>query len=417
MNKDYKSDEMLMNAAEQAAGLLTSNVRTDDYEQMENFHQKMLDQASSKGDEDGLKGFPKDEGSAQTESRIKNEYSAQFQKSTNNEWSLLTQLKTLYERIKDDFSYTLVGAKSIRIRQIEKAFTASKIRHGRLSGETDANSWLLTNLWAVYAIIIVLGCLEVPLNNTVFMAFRLSTGETLIVSFILVLAIPILAHYGGKSFKRWSLKTSMKIKAMIISLVFFVFAFSLGLFRYTFFKAQDMYNVASVENPNVLLSDLMAEVPYSEALQSSEFWVGFVFNVILLLVALILGYISHDSNPEFEKAYVNYHKNRPALIRKRDELVEKEARESKAVGQKSKYAIYFDRFSRIERLHATLYDYVLNFADYTEQLSQEAISTYRSANMKSRGSGSYPSVWDMPLQKVIRLRLPNPLSSPLKDVS
>jgi hypothetical protein len=413
------STEQAINEASQLVDVYESNNSTNDYREIDRVYEKKAAEAVSRGEVDARKNIPSGEGHSPYERSLINQFNAKFTSLITNEENALVRLKNAFNSILSDYITTPLGKLYNEVSEIKQGFRQAKILHERPGGQTDAVSGLLMNLWVVYAILIVLGIMELPLNNTIFQGYRLGEWETLLAAAILVVAIPFLAHYGGKALKRWNSSRGMKILASSILVLFFFFATWLGLYRYVFFRAQDLYNTMIVEDSSVLFSDMMNQVSYWEAFESSEFWVGFVLNLMLLILGLILGYYSHDSNHEFEKHYLNYHKRRPKLIAKIEDMEQAEKRGSEAVGSIRASREVRDKLTQIETLHNALYQYVKSFTRYTNQLLSDVLNQYQSSNMAHRTDDQeVPEQWMAHHQDQQLIALPDhSLSNPISSIS
>ena len=370
--------------------------KTDDYERMDRFHENKLAEEIAKGVAEGKTNSPSLQKSAITEDDITASYNAEFADSINNELNMASRLRSMFNIKRNEFQNTSYGSLFVESRKIQKSFHDAKIVAERPTGATNAFSFFLKNIWLVYGIILVFGFFELPLNNTVFEAFRLNAAETFIAACLLVIAVPFAAHYCGKSFKQWSFKGANKVWALTYTLFFFIFVFTMSFFRYAFFQASETYAANISGDANIPLSELMANVQLSSALSSPEFWAPFVFNSLLLLVGIGLGYMAHDSNDTFEKNYLKYHVERPKILARMNKMEVAEDKKERTIGTPSMIKMYQNTLSEIIDNFDALRIYISNFATHANSRCIATITNYRDSNRSARTDPStLPTDWTM----------------------
>ena len=124
-------------------------------------------------------------------------YVGMYRNRISNEKSLVQQLHSRYKSLLQRLYSTNEGNLLYTISEIKTNFLKAKINNRRPTGETNAIKFLLKHQWFIYMVLITLGMLELPLNITVFKAFRLDEISTLLAGTLLVISIPIVAHFCG----------------------------------------------------------------------------------------------------------------------------------------------------------------------------------------------------------------------------
>lgn len=386
----------IIHQAETEINFINSDAGSPDYLVAEKKHEEIMVEAAETGAIEGKQNQPgKDIPINDFETELITKYVGLYRNRISNEKSLVQQLRSRYKSLLNKLYSTNEGNLLYTISEIKTNFQKAKINNKRPTGETDAIKFLLKHQWVIYLVLIVLGTLELPLNITVFKAFRLDDLSTFLAGTLLVISIPIIAHFCGKFFKRWKEKYSNKILSLSLFFILTAFGIFMSLFRYVYFQAQELKVAALEAGTDISVAEIMRNVSMTSAPQSSEFWVTLIFNALLIGVGIVLGFLAHDSKDDFEKHYKNFHFKRPQLIKQFNKLME-ESKTFSAVngGEGSAVSTSLDTIIHIIELHNGLIEHIYNYGEYVNSLCKEAINRYRVNNRSNRTDQfSIPNYW------------------------
>lgn len=375
---------------------INSDAGSPDYRYAERKHEEVLVEAAETGTIEGQKNYPGGEVSmSDYEQELITKYGSIYRTRVSNEMSLVQQLKARYNTTLKQLYTTNEGSLLYRITDIKTNFQKAKIDHGRPTGETNAIKALLERQWIIYLVLIILGIMELPLNNTVFKAFRLGAVPTLMAGTLLVIAIPIMAHFGGKFMKRWKEGNHNKLWTIFLVGVLAAFSMLISLFRFVYFQGQDILRESLESGEEIAFTQIMNSISLSHAFTNSEFLVALIFNILLIGVGIVLGFMAHDSKGDFEKHYKNFNYERPRLIKQFNEMIADNRKASQMNNGKSgTIAEMLEQVTMITELHNVLSEHIVNFGDYMNSLCHEAISRYRQTNRRHRSDQeSVPVYW------------------------
>jgi len=386
----------IIHQAETEMNFINSDSGSPDYLFAEKKHDAIMAEATQIGTMEGKRNQPgKDIPVNDFETELITKYIGLYSVRMSNEKSLVQQLRSRYKSILNRLYSTNEGNLLYTISEIKTNFQKAKISNKRPTGETNAIKFFLKHQWFVYLILITLGALELPLNITVFKAFRLDQISTSLAGILLVIAIPIVAHFCGKFFKRWKDNNSNKVLSISLLTILTSFAVYISLFRYVFFQAQELKVAALEAGTDISIGEIMHSVSMWNAPSSSEFWVTLIFNALLIVVGIVFGFLSHDSKDDFEKHYKNFHFKRPKLIKQFNTMMEESSTLSAVNGgEGSDVSTSLDLLIHITELHNGLIEHISNFGNYVNSLCKEAVNRYRVTNRSSRtDEDSVPTYW------------------------
>lgn len=386
----------IIQQAEAEINFINSDAGSPDYQVASKQHAAILEEAATTGATEGKRNQPgKNTPVNDYEVELITKYVGMYRNRISNEKSLVKQLHSRYKSLLQRLYSTNEGNILYTISEIKTNFHKAKINNKRPTGETNAIKFLLKHQWFIYLVLMTLGLLELPLNITVFKAFRLDDFSTLLAGTLLVISIPIIAHFCGKFFKRWKEHASNKVISLSLFLILTSFGIFMSLFRYVYFQAQALKVAALEAGSDISIAEIMHQVSMLDAPQSSEFWVTLIFNALLIGIGIVLGFLAHDSRDDFEKHYKNFHFKRPKLIKQFNALMD-DSRTFSAVngGEGSGVAHSLDLLIHLIELHNGLIQHIYNYGEYINSLCKEAINRYRVQNRSNRtDSDSIPSYW------------------------
>ncbi len=294
----------------------------------------------------------------------------------------LKELAINYEnRIKDIHNDAGWDTSQKDFRYAENQFRNMTDKHGRTELHIQFNPILASLL------LLAIGICEIPLNYQVFVSFREAPILTLIMSGVLVLALPFLAHGSGKLLKQGHERKVYYVLLSISVLLVFVLSYYTALLR--------RHYLASKGIPEMELS--------------TDFTTFFVIGIVLYFVGLIASYFSHDDSIEFSEVYKMFQRANVRFKEKQSSVNQKVSEEKLKYSESTKNIQ--DEFStlkgdlqrRISVLRDKLiqsagtYDQVLNyfkgFESQVNQCCQEAINSYRGKNWEYRDNHAQPKYW------------------------
>lgn len=388
--------QRIIHQAEAEINFINSDSGSPDYQVAEKKHEAIILEAEKVGAMEGKNNQPGKESPINDfETELITKYTGLYRNRISNEKSLVQQLRSRHKSLLNKLYSTNEGNLLYTISEIKTNFQKAKINNKRPTGETNAVKFLLKHSWFIYLVLITLGTLELPLNITVFKAFKLDDFSTLLTGTLLVISIPIVAHFCGKFFKRWKDNNSNKVLSLSLFFILSAFSIFISLFRYVYFQAQELKVAALEAGTDVSIAEIMHSVSMWNAPQSSEFWVTLIFNVLLIGVGIVLGFLAHDSRDDFEKHYKNFHFKRPKLIKEFNQIMEESQTFSAVNGsERSDVATSLDMMVHITELHNGLVEHIYNYGEYINNLCKEAINRYRVNNRSNRPDQfTIPSYW------------------------
>lgn len=240
--------------------------------------------------------------------------------------------------------------------------------------------------WLEWTILIFLGLCEIPLNYTVFANFLLPNIETYILSCLLVIAIPIIAHHTGICFRQY--EENRKYIAHLLVIV----PFMLGL--------------------NIAVAILRSNYIFQVLKVTINIWNTLTFlglSIILFIVGIIVSFLHHDKSQELVETYNIYNKAKAEYESEIKSLNSQENKTDKEYGTLIKnIEAEFEREKVIiENLVSNLkqkikdavviYDNILSTFRALERAVNSnykiCISRYRSANHRARKNKMRPKSW------------------------
>jgi hypothetical protein len=241
--------------------------------------------------------------------------------------------------------------------------------------------------WLYLLFIIGLGIAEVPLNNQVFVSFRETPLLTFIMSLVLVISLPFLAHGSGK-FLRQGKENPL----------FYVFLFiSVGLIIFiSYYTALLRTNYLATKGLTV------AELETDRA-------VFIVIGLLLFFVGMIASYFAHDPSLEFVQVYDRY-KAEKDKYEKIKSKIHQDLEDERRRNETKKNDIH-DRFTSKKEATTNIivnlkkelsnkvgdHNRVLNrLKGLEKKVSQDcrvAVQHYRAENSRHRDNHTQPESW------------------------
>jgi hypothetical protein len=241
--------------------------------------------------------------------------------------------------------------------------------------------------WAYILLLFAIGIAEFPLNNQVFLSFRETPLLTLIMSGVLVITLPFLAHAAGKFLKQ--IKERKVYPFILIILVAAVVSIS-------YFTS-------------ILRTNYVAEYGAPEAELALDRWTFFTIGIILFLVGSIASFFAHDDSIEFSEVYHKFHKEEKTFLEVQKEVNDKRAAEKDDFDRQRK-TIQQEYNQKTEGLKNRLQHLKTRkteiVGDFNKILScykglerkinnycKEAIYSYRDTNLTYRNNHKQPEAW------------------------
>ncbi len=356
-----------------------------DHESLKVFHEEQKKGLAQKGTDDGLKNLPSQRDESQSvEKELNAAYASQYFLLMQQELNLIARLRDLFDMLLKQFLGTAEGQLRKNIRDYETGFEYAKISHKRPGGNTNGSHFLLRYPWAVYILTIFLGILELPLNYTVFQAFKLNRSQTFLAATLLVLLVPICSHFTGRTLKRWREKSANQIWCMVLSGILLLFSIFICLFRFIYYQAKDM----NMED----MAAALKLVRTSSAFSDTGFYLTLFFNILLIAVGIILGYTSHDSSQEFETHYKDFNFSRKKLQQHLEGIQKDNEIQIKLNKTESLEHYYIHFLSTLCQQHNELKIFVQTFSFTANQYYKEALFSYRDHNQTNRTTPG-PTYW------------------------
>ncbi len=245
--------------------------------------------------------------------------------------------------------------------------------------------------WAYILLLFAIGIAEFPLNNQVFLTFRETPILTLIMSGVLVITLPFLAHAAGKILKQ--IKERSVYPVLLISVILAVVSIS-------FFTS-------------ILRTNYVSELGAPETERILDRWTFFTIGIILFLVGSIAAFFAHDDSIEFSEVYHKFHKEEKEFLAIQKEVNDKRAAEKDNFDlQRKKIQEEYSRKTedlknRLQYLKTRKTEITGNFnkvlACYQglerkiNNYCKEAIYSYRDTNLTYRNNHKQPQSWSEPV--------------------
>ncbi|MCG8343903.1 MAG: hypothetical protein MI685_01930 [Chlorobiales bacterium] len=386
-------------------------------------HEKRLDLYEVQGKNDGVLNVPgvDDESASEIEYEIRNAYKSDLKIIEQKGRPLLDEPHIKIKQLKEEKEILISNIDDVK----EKKSSIAQDRKKTRLEEADKNNELNKNnvndqkriielnwqdaqkdfkevtdrigrkqmvnyikpAWIEWLILVFLGLCEIPLNYTVFVNFMLPKKETYMLSGLLVIAVPILAHHAGICWRQYE-----ESKKYIYHLLI-VIPLMIGL------------NVAV----GILRTDYIADLPNVTPPELTNTLTFIMLSNILFLVGVIVSFLHHDKSQELTVATKNYIKNEKEYVKKIAPLLKLEREEQ------SKYIHLIKQIEeendeerkRIESLvpdiekkiadTVGMYDSILNvFKALEKEIDANyivCVSRYRAANQRSRNNKERPHSW------------------------
>ncbi len=241
--------------------------------------------------------------------------------------------------------------------------------------------------WAYILLLFAIGIAEFPLNNQIFLSFRETPILTLIMSGVLVITLPFVAHAAGKLLKQVKERNIYPFILIILVLAVISISYFTSILRTTY----------------------VAEYGAPEAELSLDRWTFFTIGIILFLVGSIASFFAHDDSIEFSEVYHKYQIEEKAFAEVQKSVNDKRTaekedfdRQRKMIQQEYnkqaselKNRLQFLRnrkteiagnFNKILTCYKGLERKINNYC-------KEAIYSYRDTNLTYRNNHKQPEVW------------------------
>ncbi len=393
----FDEAKKLVDATDEDLKNINSPAGNRDHSALKKFHQDNLVKIKLRAEEDGkLNQPPENDEALGFEKETEASYTAQYQLLMQQESGIISKLNNQYNAMLNQFLSTPEGELRKNIYDSEKEYEYAKVSKLRPTGQTDGLKFFIKNTWFIYAIIILLGVLELPINSTVFKAFKLSKGSTILTALLLVILIPIASHFTGLFLKRWKTKSSNKVWSCILLFILIAFSFAMSIFRYVFFEAENQLGEFDS------ISQAFENVKIASAFSNPEFYVTLFFNVLLITVGIVLGFVAHDSDYEFEAIYKDFHYSRPNYQRELQKLQAVNNIQTRLDGRESTEQQFLYYLMKLAQQHNQFLDFVRNFAMTTNEYYIEAVNLYKETNQSVRTTAG-PVCWSNGINPIIEL--------------
>ena len=386
-------------------------------------HNQQLSECKKKGEEDGYRNLPE----------VSNEEITPYERGTIAKYQALVEKQFVHGRqILDeihDRNYLPLKEKldDKKEKEIEKILDLAEKEKLRKLTEEDLNhkdklkeihntpEWISTNkelektnlrfkevskrlgreelhiqlrpFWLYIILIVGLGIAELPLNNQVFISFRDTPLLTLIMSLVLVISLPFLAHGSGK-FLRQGKENKTFYYLLFLSIILII--------SISYLTAVLRTNYLAIKGVAI------------EELETDK-WIFFVIGLILFFVGMIASYFAHDASIAFSEVYRSLQKtkNKHSKVEQKIHILIKEEKQRNQNYIREIQNVYSKENNRILNEVETLkrivhnikgdYDRILNsFMGLEKKLNQyckEAIHHYRDTNLTYRSNHAQPNSW------------------------
>lgn len=242
--------------------------------------------------------------------------------------------------------------------------------------------------WIYLTIIFAIGVSELPINYQVFVSFRETPLLTFIMACILVISLPVLAHFSGKFLRQY------KENKSYLPLLFITF---IAITALSYFTALLRKNYLG-QRAGVSLDELQ-----------NDFWTFFIISMIIYLVGSLASFFAHDPSIEFTHVNKIFEKEKESfeLISASKYRVEKEER-NRYEAEINRYQNEFTEHRRKwENLkedlknelatavsnHDKALAYFIGLEQRVSSSCKESINAYRDTNLTHRNNHKQPKYW------------------------
>lgn len=249
--------------------------------------------------------------------------------------------------------------------------------------------------WVYLSIIFAIGIAELPINYQVFVSFRETPLLTLIMACILVIALPILAHFSGKFIRQYK-----ENKAYLFLLTITV----VGITSLSYFTA-------------LLRRDYLSQKAGTSMEElTSDFWTFFIISMIIYLVGSLAAFFAHDPSIEFTHVDKSYKKQKyiydsKAIAKYKIENEERSRYDNEIESYKQEFT---GQRQKIENLNESLrkelaessskhdkaLEYFVGLEKRISESCKEAINIYRDQNLTYRNNHKQPVYWQTPISEL-----------------
>ncbi|MEM6965985.1 MAG: hypothetical protein AAF573_14555 [Bacteroidota bacterium] len=401
---------------------------TQQKNQVEAHHQKLLKQAEALGKQDGSLNLPRveDPQLSPHEGMLKHEYQKliaelwkkgkpyldgphleyhtqadKIEEMESNEKVLLQKESDLLEKEKvegDRFLEKEFDIAKFELEEHEKAMKHNylvakkeleevQVRTGRMTPIIHFKSTIL------YALLLIgIGLAEVPLNLQIFQKFGEAFFITIIMASSLAIAVPVLAHFAGVFLKQRKEKAEFLFFCIASVLLFMIFNFGVSIFR-AYVLAENIGEESSYVNIVIFTC----------------------LNLILFFIGVLAAYFRHDESYELEHAHARFVKEKKAYDKKRGKIQNRrkalEANRNARLRERNeqylstKKSILTKMTNQQERATAVskrnsaakVYDELLNAFVALEAMVdagyKTSIAKYRAVNLMHRENHLSPESW------------------------
>ncbi|MDP2209732.1 MAG: hypothetical protein Q8K98_13320 [Bacteroidota bacterium] len=236
--------------------------------------------------------------------------------------------------------------------EVSKEYETARNKYQELPAPALNPSWHL--FW-----MIIIGIVEFPLNGLVFSLFGADRIETYIMASAMCFAVPLLAHFFGKSLRQ-EIKSTTDI-ALLIAMPIVMLA-TLGVVA--FLRAKFFEAIQSYELLGISLSPQQATILFV------------IINVAIFFIAVIISYEgNHPNHAEYKNVLKRY---KEALKR-----LKKESGEAKMAGEELKQAEL--KYQQLRQHREKSHQRYLQEIHIRKELGEWLVAAYRASNLKVRG--------------------------------
>ena len=231
--------------------------------------------------------------------------------------------------------------------------------------------------WQYWIPLILITSGEMLFNGLVFLIFGQSRFHTYIMALGLIVAIPVVTHFIGRSL-RMEKKTPIREKMVIGAGVIFIAGLViLAVLRETFFEVNKIAETLGLQwSPNKFVLSF------------------FIINLLFFTALLILAYESGPLDPE-------EHARLKDVLKEAKERLKNEAGDAQeAINAFIKAKEEFNK-AHFERIHE--FEIIKAKAEEERDIWISYIQAYRAANMKARRDGRKPKSFNRDLEELIKI--------------
>jgi hypothetical protein len=361
------------------------NIQSDfgsvDFDAVKKFHNQLIPKLIDNARAFGASNLPQNN---EYEQMLISRYNSLYTELISDELTMAEEVRTCFNQTREDYFNTSEGHINYEITRIKQEYEKAKMLHGRLLGETNGTPFLMKRPWIIYAVLGLLGILEVPLNNSVFAPLAVGAAGTVMLAILLVVITPLLAHFAGKFIKQSREKVSNLLLGIGVVLLLLILTIFLSLLRHLFFEAKAVE--VDFNTFQEAYSKMQATLTFKSVMGSAIFWTSFLLNFGLVAVGFVLSYLTHDSIAAFERSYSDFTFRRANLIKKLSDLRRNQYRNFtiQGSGTYTREQKLLDKMTEFRRMHDTLSIHVINLGEFVDGLCKEAINEFRMHNQLAR---------------------------------